>query len=188
MGDTYQTIIDRDASPQDAPRLAKPVVEWLVAEGIVLAEAEPGWALGDRPAHPPGPNWHTAVTDARGGTPEGLAVYTEHHIFYSSFNQRPGPSVVICARCGESAVAEGDLGERIGAAVDVWYETGTAGVDCPACARSVDLSAWRWADDSLAFAHLGFEFWNWPWLSEEFRARLSGFLDGHGTAFLPGKV
>ncbi|WP_051864922.1 hypothetical protein [Streptomyces griseus] len=102
MSDTFQTIIDRDAAPRDAPGLARPVVEWLVAEGIVRAEPEPGWALSDDPAHPPGPNWHKAVAEARWGAPEGLAVYTEHHIFHS-------------------------------------------------------LNS----DDCLAFAHLGFEFWNW---------------------------
>ncbi|MDR6974700.1 hypothetical protein J2X68_001378 [Streptomyces sp. 3330] len=39
MGDTFQTIVDLDARPQDAPRPAARVVERLVADGIVLAEA-----------------------------------------------------------------------------------------------------------------------------------------------------
>jgi hypothetical protein len=56
MGDTFQTTVDLDASPQDAARLAEP----------------------------PGPNWPKAVADG------------------------------------------------------------------------------RWTDSSLAFVHLGFQFWNWP--------------------------
>ncbi|MFF1439887.1 hypothetical protein [Streptomyces sp. NPDC058295] len=188
MGDTFQTIVDLDAGPQDAPRLAARVVDRLVAEGILLPEAKPGWALGNGPAHPPGPNWHTAVADARWGSPEGVAVYAEHHIFWSNFHHRPGPTVVICTRCGEATEVREDLTERFSEATEAWYETGGAAVDCPGCARSVDLSGWRWADDSLAFAHLGFEFWNWPELSEEFRARVSGLVDGHRTAFLPGKI
>ncbi|MFF3330393.1 hypothetical protein ACFYWX_12675 [Streptomyces sp. NPDC002888] len=186
MGDTFQTIVDLDASPQDAPSLALPVVEWLVAEGIVLADAKPGWALGDRPAHPPGPHWHKAVADARFGAPEGLAVYTEHHIFYSL--NSPGPHTVTCPRCTTASVEEGGLAERFGTATSTWYETGSADVECPACAESVPLSAWRWSDNSLAFAYLGFEFWNWPALAEEFRARMAEFLDGHSTAYLMGKL
>ncbi|MGW1781548.1 hypothetical protein ACWCQQ_20730 [Streptomyces sp. NPDC002143] len=182
MGDTFQTIVDRDATPKDAPRLARAVVDWLVAEGIVLAEAKPGWALGDHPAHPPGPHWEKAVADARWGAPEGVAVYTERHIFYSTFNDHAGAGS--CPRCGAAA---GDS-SLFSTAIDQWYETGEADVDCPACAETVPLPAWNWGDDHLAFVHLGFEFWNWPWLSEEFRARTAGFLPGHRTAFLPGKI
>ncbi|MFI1032087.1 hypothetical protein [Streptomyces sp. NPDC020951] len=183
MGDTFQTIVDRDATLEDAPRLAQPVVDWLVAEGIVLAEAKPGWALGDHPAHPPGPHWHKAVEDARWGAPEGVAVYTERHIFWSNFNAGDSPTGS-CPRCG-TAVDEPSL---LSDATTRWHETGKADVECPACAETVPLEAWNWSDDHLAFAHLGFEFWNWPWLSKEFRARMAGFLPGHRTAFLPGKI
>lgn len=186
MGDTFQTIVDRDASPQDAARLAAAVVEWLVAEGIVLAEAEPGWALGDRPAHPPGPNWQAAVTAARRGAPEGVAVYTEHHIFYSNFNDRRTVTCPRCGTCGDTD--EEPWSSRLSTAAGEWHETGTADVECPACAETVPLPAWDWTDDHLAFVHLGFQFWNWPALSEEFRARVAGLLAGHRTAFLPGKV
>jgi hypothetical protein len=183
MGDTFQTIVDRDASRQDAPRLAEHVVDWLVAEGIVLAAAEPGWALGDDPAHPPGPHWHKAVNDARWGAPEGVAVYTEHHIFYSSFDDR-GRAPVTCPRCGTGA----DDTSHFSTAIDRWYKTGEADVDCPVCAETVPLSDWNWSDDHLAFVHLGLEFWNWPRLSEPFRARMAELLGGHRTAYLSGKV
>ncbi|MFH8800429.1 hypothetical protein ACH4F6_12650 [Streptomyces sp. NPDC017936] len=183
MGDTFQTIVDRDASPRDAVRLARTVVDWLVAEGIVLAGAEPGWALGDHPAHPPGPHWHKAVRDARWGAPEGVAVYTEHHVFWSNFHDLGTAAPVTCPRCGRGADES-----LFSAAADRWHETGEADVDCPACAETVPLPAWNWADDHLAFVHLGFEFWNWPWLSDDFRARVAEFLPGHRTAFLPGKV
>ena len=186
MGDTFQTIVDRDVSREDAPRLAERVVEWLVTEGIVLAEAEPGWALSDHPAHPPGPHWQKAVEDARWGAPEGVAVYTEHHIFFS--NWAPGPPTVTCPRCENTVTAEDDAWPRFDEPIDAWYKTGTADVECPACAESVPLSAWDWSHDHLAFVHLGFQFWNWPSLSEEFHARMAELLGGHRTAFLPGKI
>ncbi|WP_425245866.1 hypothetical protein [Streptomyces sp. NEAU-NA10] len=187
MGDTFQAIADRDATPQEAPRLARAVVDWLVAEGIVLAEAEPGWGLGEHPAHPPGPNWHKAVDNARWGAPEGVAVHTERHVFWSNYNSA-GPVPVSCPYCGTGVPDRSSASSLLSAAMDEWYKTGTADVECPACARTVPLPAWNWTNDHLAFVHLGFTFWNWPWLSEEFRARVAEFLPGHRTAFLPGKV
>ncbi|MFI7297335.1 hypothetical protein [Streptomyces sp. NPDC050121] len=188
MGDTYQTIVDRYAGPQDAPSLARPVVEWLVAEGIVLAEAAPGWALGDHPAHPPGPNWHKAVTHARWGAPEGVAVHTERHVFYSNFNTSKG-ATAICPRCGTAADPDDPVwSSHMSTVMDLWYETGTADADCASCAESAPLPEWDWTDDHLAFVHLGFQFWNWPTLSEDFRARMGELLGGRRTAFLPGKV
>ncbi|MEV5314112.1 hypothetical protein [Streptomyces sp. NPDC052610] len=185
MGDTFQTIADPDASAQDAARLAGRVVEWLVAEGVVRPEAEPGWALSEHPAHPPGPDWHKAVTDARWGSPEGVAVHTRHRVFHSV--GAPGPHTATCPRC-RATVAEDDVPSRFGTAMETWHETGSGSVDCPACAATVPLPAWTWSDDVFAFARLGFEFWNWPALSEDFRTRISGFLEGHRTVFLQGKI
>ncbi|MER6343607.1 hypothetical protein ACWC10_18215 [Streptomyces sp. NPDC001595] len=186
MGDTFQTIADLDAGPRDAPLLGARVVEWLVAEGIVRAEAEVGWGLSPLPAHPPGPDWRKAVADPRWGSPDGVAVHTARHVFHSI--GVPGPYVVTCPRCGQASPAGGDLTARLGSGMERWLATGDVDVDCPACAAAVPLPDWTWTEDVFALAHLGFEFWGWPALSEEFRARLTRFLEGHRTAFLTGKI
>ncbi|MFJ7178051.1 hypothetical protein ACIQXA_16990 [Streptomyces massasporeus] len=54
MGDHFQTIVDLDASAADAERLAGRVVDWLVTEGIVLAERT-DCVLGRSLGHPPAP-------------------------------------------------------------------------------------------------------------------------------------
>ncbi|MFF5371729.1 hypothetical protein [Streptomyces sp. NPDC013187] len=59
---------------------------------------------------------------------------------------------------------------------------------CPVCAQQVPLPDWTWTDDYFAFAHLGFEFWNWPEVTPEFRARVRALLDGHRTAYVWGKL
>ncbi|GDY84963.1 hypothetical protein SAVCW2_41620 [Streptomyces avermitilis] len=53
MGDHFQTIVDLDASAGEAPELAARVIEWLVTEGIVLAERT-DCVLGRPLGHPPG--------------------------------------------------------------------------------------------------------------------------------------
>lgn len=182
MGDTFQTVVDRDAGPRDAPRLAERVVEWLVAEGIVLATAQAGWALGDDPAHPPGPRWHEAVTHARWGSPEGLVVHSARSVFYGDSGGRE--TSVTCPRC--SAVT-GDT-SFLSPAMESWHRTGEACPLCPACGAGVPLPEWDWSDDHLAFVHLGFRFWNWPRLDDVFLTRMTRLLDGHRTAYLAGKL
>lgn len=194
MGDTFQTIVDLDASPQDAPRLAERVVEWLVAEGIVLAERTPDCVYGQPLGHLPGPNWERAVTDQPWGRSpgDGLATYTERTVFHRG---QGGMEAVRCPRCQattrlyteEWKLIE-DTWTPFAQAISTWHETGAADVDCPACAEPVPLPAWIWTDDYFAFAHLGFEFWNWMELTEEFRARMADLLDGHRTAYLCGKL
>jgi hypothetical protein len=36
VGTWYQTVVDRDATEQEAPALAKKIHDWLVVEGIVV--------------------------------------------------------------------------------------------------------------------------------------------------------
>ncbi|WP_031478801.1 hypothetical protein [Streptomyces bicolor] len=193
MGDHFQTIVDLEAGPQQAPRLAERVLEWLVAEGIVLAERT-DCVLGPPLGHPPGPNWQRAVgpDDADGDPWDGLAVYTERTVFHGG---QGGPEAVTCPRCGTTTRLITDQWELIDAAwapfreaISAWHKAGEAMVDCPACAEAVPLPDFTWADDYFAFAHLGFEFWNWPELTPEFRTRISELLDGHRLADLWGKL
>ncbi|MGI5376243.1 hypothetical protein ACQEV2_18690 [Streptomyces sp. CA-251387] len=193
MGDHFQTIVDRAASPQQAPQLAERVVEWLVAEGIVLAERT-DCVFGQPLGHPPGPNWQRAVApdDADWDPWDGLAVYTGRTVFHGGQGE---PEAVTCPRCGVTTRLITDEWELIddawapfGKAIDAWHKTGEAQVDCPACADAVPLPDWTWTDDYFAFAHLGFEFWNWPPFTEEFRTRISELLDGHRTAYVWGKL
>lgn len=193
MGDHFQTIVDLQATPRQAAQLAERVVEWLVAEGIVLAERT-DCVLGQPLGHPPGPNWQRAAApeDAGWDPWDGLAVYTGRTVFHGGQGE---PEAVSCPRCGVTTrltTDEWDLIEDVwalfGKAIDTWHKTGTAQVECPACADSVPLPDWTWADDWFAFAHLGFEFWNWPRFTEEFRTRISELLDGHRTAYVWGKL
>jgi hypothetical protein len=97
MGDHFQTIIDLDAKADEAPQLGARVVEWLVTEGIVLAERT-DCVLGAPLGHEPGPNWQRAVAaaDADEDPWDGLAVHTERGIFDGG---QGGPESVTCPLC-----------------------------------------------------------------------------------------
>ncbi|PZG99314.1 hypothetical protein C1I97_24150 [Streptomyces sp. NTH33] len=193
MGDHFQTIVDLDVSPRDAPRSARRAVEWLVAEGIVLAERT-DCVLGQPLGHPPGPNWQRAVAEDDGDREpyDGLAVYTGRTVFHGG---QGGSEAVHCPRCAATTRLYTDRWELIveawtpfSEAIGTWHTTGAADVECPACAASVPLPDWAWSDDYFAFAHLGLEFWNWPRFTEDFRARTADVLGGHRTAYVWGKL
>ncbi|QNE24299.1 MULTISPECIES: hypothetical protein [unclassified Streptomyces] len=74
-----------------------------------------------------------------------------------------------------------------GEAVDAWTATGAADLGCAACAHRAPLPQWEWTDDSLAFAHLGFEFDDWPPLHPDFTAALGRTL-GHHTRLFERKI
>ncbi|MEU9226017.1 hypothetical protein AB0D40_16790 [Streptomyces massasporeus] len=185
MGDRFQTIVDLDAGTADAAALAHRVVEWLVAEGVVLADRT-NCVLGQPLGHPPGPRWERAVTDDWDHEPwDGLAVHTGRTAFTSGADM---PGAAVCPHCRSGTALDDDVWPRFSTATQRWYETGNASVPCPACAATVAVPDWDWDESPLAFGHLGFEFWNWPDLAEDFRTRLEAVLDGHRTAYVWGGI
>ncbi|MFD5476620.1 hypothetical protein [Streptomyces hawaiiensis] len=204
MGDHFQTIVDLDATHADAEPLARRVVDWLVTEGIVLAERTE-CVLGQPVGNPPGPNWQRAVSDADDEPWDGLAVHTGRTVFDSG---QDAPEAVTCPRCEATITLDAEPYDghpsqpveqpttpgteapwaRFTTALSTWQDTGSATVDCPACSRSVPLPDWTWTDGRLALGHLGFEFWNWPELTDDIRTRISGLLGGHRTAYVWGTI
>ncbi|MFD8234977.1 hypothetical protein ACFV20_24250 [Streptomyces sp. NPDC059696] len=193
MGDHFQTIVDLDAGGADAEPLARRVVEWLVAEGIVLAERT-DCVLSLPEGYPPGPRWERAVDEAAADDEpgDGLAVHAVRTVFHG---WPGGLEAAVCPRCSTTTRLVDDAWSMIDEtwapfsdAIETWSATGAAQVRCPACTRRVPLGEWAWNDGYFAFAHLGFEFWNWPELTPEFRSRVAELLDGHRTTYVRGKI
>ncbi|MET9952875.1 hypothetical protein ABZ135_15165 [Streptomyces sp. NPDC006339] len=177
MGSTFQAVVDLDATAGEAPALAERVVAWLVGAGVLLPERKD---VGDGKGwYAEGPRW-AAVTDERryvGG--DGLAAVTGRTVFWS-----PQGGDAVCPSC--AAVLEGRAA-LFSPAIDAWWRTGEAEVDCPACGRTVPLAAWEWGPDGFAFAYLGFEVWNGPPLRPGFVAEVGRVL-GHRVRLVRGKI
>ncbi|MFI2434418.1 hypothetical protein [Streptomyces sp. NPDC018693] len=180
MGSYYQTVVDLEASAQDAARLAEETVAWLVATGIVLPEHT------GNAGHLPGPNWQRAVTEDWDWKPSGdMTVRTGRQAFHSGSDM---PEAAVCPHCTALSPLDDDSWSHLCGAIDTWYATGEAYLSCPACAVDVPLPDWAWDSAPFAFGYLGFEFRDWPDLSPEFVARLPGALRGHRTTYLWGKL
>ena len=184
VGDYYQTIVDAEATADDAEALAGRVRDWLVAEGVVRAEMTDCVLGGDGNGHAPGANWQQAVaTPGDDGFltlwTKGLQVVTGRTVFHTV----DGPATATCPRCGAGASFEGGpIFDTIGD----WYEGGEGLAPCAACGEHIRLVEWR-IEPPWGFGYLGFEFWNWPPLSEAFIARV-GELLGHRMLLVHGKL
>ncbi|CAL9504872.1 hypothetical protein [Streptomyces sp. enrichment culture] len=185
MGDHYQVIVDLDATGEEAERLARRAVAWLVSEGIVLPP--PGPHVPGRPAeHPPGPHWHRVADGEPDRAPtDGLTVHTGRAGFTSGADL---PGAARCPACGTATGLDDGFWERFCDALRTWKEAGAAAVACPGCAVAVPVQEWTWDEAPLALGALGLEFRNWPDLGARFRARTAAVLDGHRTAYVWGKL
>ncbi|WP_053626852.1 MULTISPECIES: hypothetical protein [unclassified Streptomyces] len=184
MGTYRQTVVDLDACAQEAAAQGGRVSRWLEAEGFIRPVPWRGGVV-----HLAGPRWRDAVDlapwDRRARIEESeeepcgeVEVVVERTIFFSGLCPEPA---AICPNCRSAEPA------WPGEAVDAWTATGAADLGCAACAHRAPLAQWGWTDDSLAFAHLGFDFDDWPPLHPDFTAALGRTL-GHRTRVFERKI
>lgn len=191
MGDHFQTIVDIDATADEASMLAGRALDWLVSEGIVRAERT-DCVLGARLGNPPGERWTKAVIQADWAPTDGLKIKTGRTIFHGGQGEA---QYATCPRCASRTdfftevwdPVEG-ASEPFDEAFNTWRVTGVATVTCRHCGTASDLRAWAWADDYFAFGYLGFEFWNWPEFAPRFLADFGRGLDGHRLVLVWGKI
>jgi hypothetical protein len=196
MGDHFQVIVDRDATADQAKALAEQVLSSLVEGGIVLATPT-DCTLGE-PGYPPGPRYHDAVTlphAYRIGSEgqrireddltrilrtNGLEISTSRTVFHAGGY---GCNVT-CRACGTT---RDDDDPAWGDALEEWYRgRGNGTLTCPRCGHSEPVTEWSY-DPPWGFGHLGFTFWNWPPLKDEFVAEV-GKLLRHRTVVVAGKL
>lgn len=198
MGGYYETVADVEATEAGAPNLAETIVWWLADEGIILEKRSPCVASSDA-GYPPGPRAVAALSAPdNNGIPRlgynGLDVQVGRRVFHP-LGGVYGP--VICPRCTEAVVLQ-DLTapppamtaqwELFSDALNSWYHGGSAEVQCPHCAATVEFNDWHWIGQwPFAVGFLGFTFWNWPPLSAQFIAGLASRL-GHRVVVTRGRL
>jgi hypothetical protein len=154
----FQTIVDVEATAEEADELADVVLAWLVETGFI-------------------PSLH-GVTRNEVST-EGLVVLTRRHVFYSM----TGEDEITCPHCRYAEVPDDDMFEIIGR----WFDGGSGDRSCPNCGRRVGLNDWTWAPP-WGFGYLGFQFWDlFDWLSPQFKVGIERLL-GHRLVYPHGKL
>ncbi|MEU6880439.1 hypothetical protein [Streptomyces sp. NPDC046712] len=191
MGNHFQTVVDLDATPEEAPALAARALEWLVGQGIVRAERT-DCVLGAPLGHPPGPHWASAVEHEDWEPTDGLKIEIGRTVF---FGGQGDAEHATCPHCATRTVFYTDYWEIVEgawepfhAAISTWHATGAAAVACAHCGHAGDLTAWSWAGDYYAFGYLGFEFWDWPEFAPRFLDAFATALGGHRLVLVWGKL
>lgn len=181
MGDSFQILVDRDASADEAPRLAAEVRDWLVARRIIEGGLTDS-ALGDL-GHRPGLGYRAAVAgpDEEPGflslLTNGLQIEVGRTVFHTIGGE------LACRACGARFEPEDGWSE----AVDDWY-SGNDGAEfgCPNCGKPERLVDWN-GEFPWGFGNLGFKFWNWPPLSGRFIQDMAEKL-GHRMLLVRGHL
>lgn len=193
MGDWFQTIVDVQASHDEADALAAHVREWLISAGVVSAERTDCVLSADL-GYPPGPDADAVVDPSSWDVPwqGGLDITVGRTVFDAGQGE---PMAVTCPYCSATVGLVDEYFELVDEAwepfrevVHGWDEGRDVVIPCAACGRPVEPNSWKWADDYFALAHLGFRFWNWPPLRPEFVAEFTRHLADHRTVLLEGKL
>lgn len=197
MGDWFQTIVDVEAGAENADRCAARVRDWLTSAGIVLAERT-DCVLGAEAGHPPGPAVGQALEDPssddgwQGLWTNGLDIIVGRTVFDAGQGDVEAVTCPHCTREIRLVDAHWATIEEAWApfreVLTAWPEGDDGVIACLSCGEPVEPTAWRWADDYFALGHLGFTFWNWPQLKQDFVAEVSRRLGGHRVVLLAGKL
>lgn len=183
MGDWFQSIVDPEATEAETPSLADRVLCWLIDEQIVASELT-DCVLDESGGYAPGPAYVKAT-----GAPDvhvlklrtnGLEVVSTRTVFHNGGNGFE----LECTACKyRYEPGPGGWADAVGE----WYDRAGPGMlACPKCQVARPVTEWQ-HDPPLGYGNLGFTFWNWPKLTNDFVLSV-GKLLGHRVLHVVGKL
>jgi hypothetical protein len=172
-------VVDTEATVEEAPCLARRVVDELCRRGVILATPQHHDFLGHGPQYATGPNVGQ-VADHTDCFPCGMDVVIGRTVYDAGDN---GLKAVSCPSCGHRY----DLGgEGWAAAIGEWANRQGPGLlNCSSCRNAAPIVTWRF-DPVWGFGDLAFQFSEW-FLREDFIQELSRFL-GHRVTHVQSHI
>ncbi len=163
MSDSCISIVPKLSSYPDNKVKAQEILNWLVSEDIVkptlsdcVLGSDNGYAISEgarRVSNHPEYLPFNLITN-------GLEINTERNVFDTGQNGMDG---CICPNCKEDILSE-DWGF-----INDWFENKSDSMACPFCNVSNDINKFKFSPE-WGFSDLGFTFWNWSDLTDEFIA------------------
>lgn len=148
MGDFFERIVDLDVTGEEAGPLARRMVDWMVAEGLITRETtkDAMYSLSVDVGYVPGPDWARAVADSSDPSwipgPVAVVVGRDYHIGGQGESEADSAT---CPRCAtttviidypESFEADPEVWQPFLDGIGAWKETGTGTAPCSACGVS----------------------------------------------------
>lgn len=161
MSDHSISIVPRQSIYPNKEEKAKEILAWLVSGDIVkpnlsdcILSSENGYAISE--------GAKKATTD-----PDtlpfdlmvnGLEIITERQVFHTGEN---GIEEIICPNCKQDISSEDwdFFGE--------WSDSQSNNLTCPLCHTGANIHDYQ-ITPQWGFSDLGFSFWNWPELTDDF--------------------
>ena len=183
MGDCFETLVDVDVAPDDAPRQAERLRELLVSRSIIREIRTPCVLGGDGRGYPPGASYAAACANPNETTMQmvtnGVEIAAERTVAIAAH----ADPLLECPRCASLRPA----GDEFWSAISAWYDGDlNVALLCPDCLQAAPLRRWR-GDPPFAVGHAAATFWNWPPLSPRFIEEINAFL-GHQVVRVSGKL
>lgn len=166
MSDSYQALIDCEATPEQAEALARDAVGILSSSGLILPNLSSDCVL-EGLGHPAGPRCADLYTVKTTGRLPGLRFWTlrtsgvEVHatrwVNDWGFTQFGG---AVCPHCGSES-AENFLDDVV-PLVQAYMNSGVVpSLPCHSCHAASSIHEWK-CDPPLGFVNFALVFWNWP--------------------------
>lgn len=170
MSDSFISIIPDGVKEAEAKELADKVVDKLVQRGIIKIELT-NCTLGNS-GHKPGDNYNEAIKGEDFGfrdlVTNGLEIITDRQVFDNGGN---GLDEITCPDCNADIIDTDWVG-----ALEEWVNnTGQDRVTCPQCGAKHSISKYNFVP-AWGFGNLGFKFWNWPDLTDDFIRNIEQLL------------
>lgn len=186
MADTFQTVIDTAARPDEADHLARHVVEFLAGKGVIeaVASQEGGYVRG------PGALEIAEAGETRRAHETIPPVYSHLQVIIGRATHcadlsDPRPPKPLCPACGSPLVDQED--ELWSEALQGWLSgDDEAYLACVVGQDGGPITTWDY-QGTFGFGNLAFRFWNWPPLKPSFLDELRKEL-GHPIAIVRGKL
>lgn len=161
MSDHSISIVPRQSAYPDKEFKAKEILDWLISLDIVkptlsdcVLSSNNGYPISDgaktissEPDLLPFDLWTN-----------GLAIVTEREVFHTGQN---GMEELICPNCKQDIANEGwDF-------LSNWSDNKSNDLVCPLCDVAADIHQFKFSPE-WGFSDLGFTFWNWSGLTDDF--------------------
>lgn len=206
MSDYFQTIVPKRTYPDPVAKAAE-ILDWLIIQKIIKAKLT-DCVLGSEGGFPPGEKCVSVVQEVWDTgwvklITNGLEVITER--FYFDGYSLSAPYVAECPHCqgnlyegiDHEAIHEDRLEEsltealkqRLGLvdkAISAWLEGEEGAISCPICVQTSLITHFRF-ETPIGLSNIGFKFWNWPELKEEFIKEFEARL-GSKTTLVWGRL
>lgn len=161
MSDHSISIVPQKSAYPDKVNKGKEILDWLVSLGIVkptlsdcVLSSNGGYAIS---------KGATSVTVAPEHLPSdsgvnGLEIITQRQVFHTGQN---GMEELICPNCKQDIAGENwDF-------ISEWGDDKSNNLTCPLCNVATDIHQFKFTPE-WGFSDLGFTFWNWAGLTDEF--------------------